>query len=92
MLPKDVMLMNNPLVSSAWRDLWTKKESVMQDRYLKGLEGPPTGKSCLQLLKANTKVLIQSQTGNSPLRWDKTGVVVEVLPFDQYIVKVSGSN
>ena len=31
MLPKDVMVMNNPLVNPLWRDLWSKKESVMQD-------------------------------------------------------------
>ena len=59
MLPKDVMVMNNLLVSPAWRDLWSKKESVMQDQFLKGLEGPPAAKSRLQPLKANTKVLIQ---------------------------------
>ena len=91
MIPKDVMVMNNPSVNPAWRDLWSKKEAVMQDRYLKELEGPPAKKSRLQPLKMHTKVLIQSQTGKSPLRWDKTGVVVEVLPFDQYIVKVHGS-
>ena len=60
MLPKDVMVMNNPLVSPAWRDLWSKKESVMQEQYLKGLEGPPASNSHLQPLKANTKILIQS--------------------------------
>ena len=63
----------------------------MQDRYLKDLKGPPAAKSRLQPLTEHTKVLIQSQTGKAPLRWDKTGVVVEVLPFDQYIVKVHGS-
>ena len=87
MLPKDVMVMNNSLVSPVWRDLWSKKESVIEDHYLKGLESPPVVKPRFQPLKTNTKVLIQNQTGKSPLRWDKAGVVVEVLPFDQYIVK-----
>ena len=64
----------------------------MQDRYLKDLEGPPEEKSRLQPLAMNTKVLIQNQMGKAPLRWDKTGVVVEILPFDQYVVKVNGSN
>ena len=50
MLPKDVMVMNNPLVIPAWRDLWSKKESVMQDRYLKCLKAPPAAKSCLEPL------------------------------------------
>merc|ERR1712055_1237113 len=64
----------------------------MQDRYLKDLEGPPTTTSRLPPLQEHTKVLIQNQTGKAPLKWDKTGVIVEVMPFDQYIVKVHGSN
>ena len=83
------MVMNNMMVNPVWRELWSKKESVIEDRYLKSLEEPPAMKSRLQPLKKNTKVLIQNQTGKLPLRWDKTGVVMEVLPFDQYIVKVS---
>merc|ERR1711867_46602 len=69
-----------------------RKEAVIQDRYLKSIEEPPTEGSRLQPLKENDKVLIQNQTGKSPLRWEKTGTVVEILPYDQYIVKVSGSN
>ena len=46
-LPKDVMVMNNPMVNPVWRDLWSRKESVIEDRYLKSLEDPPTLKSCL---------------------------------------------
>ena len=34
---------------------------------------------------------IQNQTGRFPIRWDKTGVVVQVGENDQYIVKVDGS-
>ena len=86
------MVMNNLIVNPVWRDLWSRKESVIEDRYLKSLEDPPTLKSRLQPLKTNTKVLIQNQTGKSPLRWDKSGMVGEVLLFDQYIVKVNGSN
>ena len=92
MIPKNLMVMNNPAVNPVWRDLWSKKESVIQDRYLKSIEDPPTEGSKLQPLKENDKVLIQNQTGKSPLRWEKTGTVVEILPYDQYIVKVSGSN
>ena len=34
---------------------------------------------------------IQNQTGNHPNKWDKTGVVIEVRQFHQYVVKVDGS-
>ena len=39
-------------------------------------------------------VQIQNQTGPHPTRWDKTGVIIEVQQFDQYVVRVdkSGSN
>ncbi|KAK3783694.1 hypothetical protein RRG08_025318 [Elysia crispata] len=36
-------------------------------------------------------VRIQNQIGPSPLKWDKTGRVIEVRQFDQYVVKVDGS-
>ena len=36
-------------------------------------------------------VRIQNQTGNHPLKWDKTGRVVEVRQFDQYLVRVDVS-
>ena len=35
--------------------------------------------------------MIQNQRGNYPRRWDKRGVVVEVLPHDQHQVRVEGS-
>ena len=36
-------------------------------------------------------VCIQNQTGLHPTKWDKTGVIVEVLQFDQYRVQVDGT-
>ena len=34
---------------------------------------------------------VQNQSGNNPTRWDKCGVIVEMLPFDQYRVMLDGS-
>ena len=45
----------------------------------------------LQPLKVGDRVFIQNQTGNHPLQWDRTGLVIEVKQFDQYAVKVDGS-
>ena len=45
----------------------------------------------LQPLKVGDRVFFQNQTGNHPLRWDRTGSVIEVKQFDQYAVKVDGS-
>ena len=36
-------------------------------------------------------VLVQNQSGNNPMRWDKSGQIVEVLPYDQYRVKMDGT-
>ena len=43
------------------------------------------------LLKLGQAVLVQNQEGNTPLRWDKTGVVVEVKAYDQNVIKRDGS-
>ena len=42
-------------------------------------------------LELGDNVLIQNQSGNHLRRWDKRRVVVEVLGFDQYQVRVEGS-
>ena len=34
---------------------------------------------------------IQNLTGNHPQRWERTGTVVEVRQFHQYVIKVDGS-
>ena len=35
---------------------------------------------------------VQDQTGSAPSRWSKSGTIVEVLPYDSYLVKIHGSN
>ena len=42
-------------------------------------------------LKVGDTVRIQNQRGPFPTKWDKTGCVVEVRQFDQYVVRVDGS-
>jgi len=42
-------------------------------------------------LAVGNHVRIQNQTGPYPTKWDKTGVVIEVHQFDQYVVRVDGS-
>ena len=45
----------------------------------------------LQPLKVGDHVYIQNLTGNHPKRWERTGVVIEVRQFHQYVVRVDGS-
>ena len=34
---------------------------------------------------------VQNQTGNHPTKWDRTGTIVEVRQFHQYLVRMDGS-
>ena len=45
----------------------------------------------LQDVKIGGHALVQNQTGNQPTRWDKTGLVTEVLPHDQDLIHMDGS-
>ena len=45
----------------------------------------------LEPLKVGDRVFIQKETGIHPLRWDRTGLVIEVKQFDLYAVRVDGS-
>ena len=36
-------------------------------------------------------VRVQNQSGPHPTKWDKTGIVVEVRQFDQYVIRADGS-
>ena len=36
-------------------------------------------------------VALENQHGNSPLKWDKCGVIVSAEPYDKYAVKILGS-
>jgi len=42
-------------------------------------------------LQVGDQVRIQNQIGPHPTKWDKTGTVVEVRQFDQYVLRVDGS-
>ena len=44
-----------------------------------------------QPLKVGDSVAIQNQTGNHPLKWQKTGIIAEARPHKQYTVVVDGS-
>nr|XP_039248067.1 uncharacterized protein LOC120325944 [Styela clava] len=43
------------------------------------------------IAREDALLLTEYSTGPHPLKWDKTGVVIEVRQFDQYVVRVDGS-
>ena len=42
-------------------------------------------------LKSGQTVNVQNQTGPKPLRWERTGIVMETLPHRQYTIRMDGS-
>ena len=64
--------------------LYAKKRLESADRY-------NIDKHHLAPLSVGDSVSIQNRTGSHPLRWDRTGTVVERLEHRQYLVKSDGS-
>ena len=74
-----------------WVLLREDREKALRKRALRNTESLKIGTKQLEKLEVHDNVQIQNQVGNHPSRWDITGTIVEVRPFDQYIVKVHGS-
>jgi hypothetical protein len=76
---------------STWRETLLAREEALRNRHMKAAERWSEHTRRLPSLKVGDTVRIQNQTGQFPLKWDKTGRVVEVRQFDQYVVRVDGS-
>ena len=74
-----------------WQDALIHRELALRNRHIKGAERWSEHTKPLPPLAVGDTVRIQNQTGNHPLKWDNTGLVVEVRQHDQYIVRVDGS-
>jgi hypothetical protein len=74
-----------------WTDLSAHREKALATRATRDHEKWSATSRTLPPLKVGDHVFIQNQSGNYPNRWDKRGVVVEVLQNHQYRVRVDGS-
>ena len=68
-----------------------QREKALARRHAKREKDLTEHTKVLAPLSVGQVVLIQNQSGNNPLRWDRSGQVVEVLPFDQYRIKMDGT-
>ena len=75
-----------------WSSTLTAREDALRTRHMKMQERLTEHTKRLLPLKVGHHVHIQNQTGPHPLKWDKTGIVIEVYQYDQYMVKIDGSN
>jgi len=76
---------------TTWRDQLMSREEALRNRHMRTAERLSEHTRTLPQLVIGDCVRIQNQTGPHPNKWDKTGIVVEVRQFDQYVVRVDGS-
>ena len=74
-----------------WRETLSAREEALRKRHMKVAERLSQYTKRLPPLSVGNHVRIQNQTGPHPLKWDKTGKVIEVRQFDQYVIRVDGS-
>ena len=74
-----------------WRETLVAREEALKNRHQKVCERLTEHTRQLPQLKVGDSVRIQNQSGPHPTKWDRTGIVVEVRQFDQYVVRVDGS-
>ena len=74
-----------------WHETLESREEALWNCHMQGAERWAEHTKRLPPLVVSDRVRIQNQIGPHPLKWDRTGTVVEVRQFDQYVVRVDGS-
>lgn len=74
-----------------WVDTLNKREEALRNRHMRAAERWTEHTRRLPQLQVGDHVRVQNQVGPNPLKWDKTGKIVEVHQFDQYVVRMDGS-
>ena len=74
-----------------WQDTLQNRERALARRHSREHEKWDEHTKQLPPLKVGDTVYIQNLVGNHPRRWERTGVVVEVRQYHQYVVRVDGS-
>ena len=74
-----------------WRQTLQAREEALRIRHMKVSERLSEHTKHLAPLKVGDFVRIQNQTGPYPTKWGRTGVIIEVRQFDQYVIRVDGS-
>ena len=74
-----------------WVLLKADREKALATKYGKLQEDLNRHAHPLKPLNVGSVVQVQNQKGKDPLRWDRSGIVVENLENQQYTVKMDGS-
>ena len=76
---------------NTWEETLTAREEALRNHHMRAHKRWSEHTKRLPPLQAGDHVHIQNQIGNFPKRWNKTGTIIEVRQFDQYVIKVDGS-
>ena len=90
-LDKSINVFHNTNVRPAWTKAWEEKEVALRARYQGCQQRLAEHSKALPPLEVGDRVSLQNQTGHKPIKWDRTGKIVEVRNFDKYVIKVDGS-
>ena len=74
-----------------WRNSLNLREEALRHRHMRHQEQWSEHTKLLPPLKIGDRVRIQDQTGSHPNKWDRTGIVIEVRQFHQYLIRIDGS-
>ena len=74
-----------------WRELTAHREQALAKRHSLAHEKWTQHTRTLPPLRTGDHVYLQNLTGNHPQRWERTGIVVEVRQYHQYVIRVDGS-
>ena len=74
-----------------WKEIRNAREAALSSRMIERADASSQSRDPLQPLQPGQHVFIQNGGGRAPTRWDRSGMVVEVLPYRQYRVKYDGS-
>ncbi|XP_033741633.1 uncharacterized protein LOC117328046 [Pecten maximus] len=74
-----------------WQETSVAREEALRNRHMREADKWSEHTRRLPPLVIGDHVRLKNQTDPYPKKWDKTGKVVEVRQFDQYIIRVDGS-
>ena len=75
-----------------WTETIANREKTLDKRHTREREKWQEHTHALPSLKIGDHIYLQNLVGNHPRRWERTGTVVEVRQFHQYVVKIDGSS
>ena len=76
---------------NTWKEILAYREKALAKRHSREHEKWSEHTHLLQPLKIGDHVYLQNLVGNHPKRWERSGVVIEVKQFHQYVIRIDGS-